>query len=433
MAEKEKKKQGSWHGTWPPPKPADEFPLWNAINFNILARPLANDLQVALAAILESPVGFFSDHTPLNLFRRSVANSIRDIESDPRGLLFKRFLLYGPYPENTIAASVRDKWLDADEVAEAVTFVYSSIITRFQGDLTEMYAADACRKLRQELVARDILPQSADVIIGDSIRLPGESGHGRLKGPDLVFLSTRDLPNVQILAVVEVKSGRKSFAAMETQLARHVSRFAKGLYLWGRKIPKDDVRVGFGPDRRLLKITIQPSDWKLPRSFCFRKVGRARRLFVDEPDLSGIADRFIDRGSDRWHVSLKWSKEAIAESAYEMTAWYMEQVGKAVFSAEGSMPAGWAEMTPAQAGANAVKQSLYWAIRPYAIREKEGTLTKAERALMQRAIALYNCYCFGYSLGMNYRNAKGSREMLWPQDLDEIAAKGRTESGARIR
>ena len=50
----------------------------------------------------------------------------------------------------------------------------------------------------------------------------------------------------------------------------------------------------------------------------------------------------------------------------------------------------------------------------------------------QRAIALYNSYGFGYALGMNYRNAKGRREMLWPQDLDEIAIAGKTKDGGRI-
>jgi hypothetical protein len=33
---------------------------------------------------------------------------------------------------------------------------------------------------------------------------------------------------------------------------------------------------------------------------------------------------------------------------------------------------------------------------------------------------------------MNYRNAEGRREMLWPQDLDEIAADGKTKNGGCI-
>ena len=33
---------------------------------------------------------------------------------------------------------------------------------------------------------------------------------------------------------------------------------------------------------------------------------------------------------------------------------------------------------------------------------------------------------------VNYRNPQGQREMLWPQDLDEIALNGRTANGCRI-
>ena len=51
---------------------------------------------------------------------------------------------------------------------------------------------------------------------------------------------------------------------------------------------------------------------------------------------------------------------------------------------------------------------------------------------MQRAIALYDAYGFGYMLGMSFRNRAGKREMLWPQDLDEILERGETKSGSRI-
>jgi hypothetical protein len=33
---------------------------------------------------------------------------------------------------------------------------------------------------------------------------------------------------------------------------------------------------------------------------------------------------------------------------------------------------------------------------------------------------------------MNFRNPQGRREMLWPQDLDEIASDGKTANGCRI-
>jgi hypothetical protein len=50
----------------------------------------------------------------------------------------------------------------------------------------------------------------------------------------------------------------------------------------------------------------------------------------------------------------------------------------------------------------------------------------------QRAIAIYNSYGFGCALGMNFRNKDGRREMLWPEDLDEILAHGKNKDGCRV-
>ena len=102
------------------------------------------------------------------------------------------------------------------------------------------------------------------------------------------------------------------------------------------------------------------------------------------------------------------------------------------------VPPEWSEMSPAEAGYNSAKEKLYHAIRPYAVKEAASKepgnprLTRKEVLEMQRAIALYNSYGFGYMLGMNLRNPEGRRERLWPGDLDEILAKGHTEQGCRI-
>ena len=78
-------------------------------------------------------------------------------------------------------------------------------------------------------------------------------------------------------------------------------------------------------------------------------------------------------------------------------------------------------MTPAEAGRNVVKMMLYYAIlRCRTAREN------------QRAIALYNSYSFGYALGMSFKNSNGRREMLWPEDLDEILVRGKTKHGCSI-
>ena len=107
------------------------------------------------------------------------------------------------------------------------------------------------------------------------------------------------------------------------------------------------------------------------------------------------------------------------KSQHSKSFWYMEKVGEVIYAS--GVPQEWAEMSPADAGRNAAKMMLYYAIRR--------CRTKREK---QRAIALYNSYCFGYALGMNYRNSKGQREMLWPVDLDEILVNGCTKHGNRF-
>lgn len=103
--------------------------------------------------------------------------------------------------------------------------------------------------------------------------------------------------------------------------------------------------------------------------------------------------------TNRWKITLSWSQEALEEAAYEMTFWYMAQVGHHVFS-KTDMPRSWDDMTTDEAGRNSIKMMLYYAmLRP--LRKRHDQL----------ATKLYNIYCFGYPLGVD------SREMLWPEDL----------------
>jgi len=145
--------------------------------------------------------------------------------------------------------------------------------------------------------------------------------------------------------------------------------------------------------------------------------------------------RFRDDDT-HWRVELRWSREALAAVACEMTFWFMSKMGELIY--KDGVPPEWSEMSPAEAGYNSAKEKLYHAIRPYAVKEAASKepgkprLTRKEVLEMQRTIALYNCYSFGYMLGMNFKNPQGRREMLWPGDLDEILAKGQTEQGGRI-
>lgn len=93
---------------------------------------------------------------------------------------------------------------------------------------------------------------------------------------------------------------------------------------------------------------------------------------------------------------------------------------------EGTVQSGWLDLCDSQHG----RGREY--IRPYVIKQKEGSMTKDEAGIMQRAIAVYNRYGFGYALGMNFRNKARRREMFWRQDLDEIAENGCNRDGCKI-
>jgi hypothetical protein len=204
------------------------------------------------------------------------------------------------------------------------------------------------------------------------------------------------------------------------QLDHHLRRAKRGLRVENVNYSADAVKVGYGKDYRVIRTAVVPSDWKLPRSFRFEASESGRLLHVDRGKPPRKDDEITQIGESEWRIVLRWSKEALAEAAYEMTFWYMEKIGEVIYST--SVPKEWEGMTPADAGRNAAKMMLYYAIlRCRTIREE------------QRAIALYNSYGYGYALGMNYMNAEGRREMLWFEDLDEILSAGKTKRGCFLR
>jgi len=77
----------------------------------------------------------------------------------------------------------------------------------------------------------------------------------------------------------------------------------------------------------------------------------------------------------------------------------MSQVGKHIYSNK-PLPKEWEDMTPEEAGYNAIKMMLYYILlRPLSYDHEK------------KAIKLYNIYCFGYPLGAD------SKVMLWPEDF----------------
>ncbi len=110
----------------------------------------------------------------------------------------------------------------------------------------------------------------------------------------------------------------------------------------------------------IARISIVPARWRLPRSFHFEDREDSNFLHVDPPQPPLEKDIITDFGNGRWRVRLRWSHEALAGAAYDMTFWYMKKVGEVVY--RHGVPKEWKSMTPKEAGRNAAKMMLYYAI-----------------------------------------------------------------------
>ncbi len=392
----------------------------NLPGFEILDKQLGRDVKASIQTALAEGAVFKGVSKPISIFHQALETAICDIESHPRGDLFQEFLRKGPY-ENTgaIPSNLYKHRLSDEQTASVITFVYSHMVNCFKGAVAELLAAVPCCRILKRLKSEGLLAENAKLYVGDVVGVHRPNHKGILKGADLHILIEESHRYVTVAGVAEVKSYFKSAKSLTKQLNGHVSRTRNGLLLGNVDYSPKQVRIGYGKKSQIVRITVLPDNWKLPRSFRFEPTGNNRLLLVD-PGFPQKQENLIIRiRDDDWQITLKWSKEALAAAAYEMTFWYMRKIGEVIYS--NGVPEEWAEMTPAEAGSNAAKMMLYYSI----------LRCRTERE-SQRAIALYNSYGFGYALGMNFKNAAGKREMLWPEDLDEILSSGCTKHGCRL-
>lgn len=394
------------------------------VGFDLLGNRLARDVKLSLRTALAAGVVFPAGSTPIAIFRQSLATAIKRIYSDKRWNLFQRFLKDGPYEyEGKVPAKLKGQRLTDDETTSVITFIYNYMVNCFQGAIMEMLAAAPCLQILKEAQKKHLVPLSTRLYVGDAVLAYRLKGDGFAKGADFHFLTehvqSKARASMAVFGVAEVKSYHCPPERLERQLEKHLARAKRGLKINGVDYSAEQITVGYCKTTKAIRITVLPAKWQLPRSFHFKQKEKSRVLHVDEgvPDTS--KDKIEGIKEDRKQITLKWSKEALASAAYELTFWYMEKVGEVIY-AEG-VPREWEGMTPAEAGRNAAKMMLYYAIRR--------CRTAPES---RRAIALYNSYGFGYALGMNFHNPDGRREMLWPEDLDEILVAGCTKNGYRL-
>lgn len=375
--------------------------LADSLDATVFDCPMGRDVESSLASALEAGVAFADGDTPFLLFRAAVTEAVREIESHPRGRLLQRLVSADPREPSTCPT--------AQETMAAVDFVRCQVVNKFQGRIAEMLALRPCLELVKSLKKSQLLPNDAELFAGHSVSALQAALARHDQAADMhILVRRRTTPRIIVAGVAEIKSYCCSAQRIERQLAKHVSRAALGLCVRGSEHDAGDVRIGAGSKHRPVRITVVPSNWKLPRIISWRD----RTLQIDEPippTESDVTERIND---DTWRITMRWSREALAADAYELTFWYMSKVGELAFAA-GSP---WPNMTPAEAGRNAIKDELYHVAK----------LRKLTRAQRQRATALYNIYGFGYALGNHFRSEKtGFREMLFPGDLDAIASTGR--------
>ena len=368
-----------------------------------------------MSSALRCPFVYIAgDKTVWGVFKQSLDAAIRDIEEHPRGKLFRRLIEYGPHhPDDPKSlTSNGESTLSDTECGMWVQFIYSHMVNRFKGELAELLSIEPCLKLINKLLNEGILPGGIKLYLGDMIqqRRRTRVADGRsnaqwgsfCKGADGLIVEQISSLNdnykhkLNIHGVIEVKSMSLSTKKVLAQIKNHISRLNGGLKLGG--IIWLPYQISFS---RILHIIVVPSTWKLSREWHSAKKEQRREIMLPEPSKPPIGTHVEKLQLDLWKIRLAWSQEALNQAAYEMTFWYMSQVGKHIY-AKKRLPKEWEKMTPEEAGYNSIKMMLYYFPLRY-LPERQARL----------AIKLYNVYSFGYPLGTD------SKDILWPEDFPD--------------
>ena len=389
-------------------------------------KPLASAINSSVALALDcSFVHLAGGKTVWSIFEHSLDAAIRHIVEHERGRLFQRLIDYGPHnPEAPEALTSDDKtFLSDPECGLCVEFIYSHMINRFKGELSELLALEPCIKLVQRLQQNGQLPADVHLYWGEIVlesrqnRIAGRERDARrssfTKGADGLLVKQMPIQHgktnlLKVHGVVEVKSMTQPMRKVLGQIDSHSRRLGGGIKLDKKEWSPDN--MVFPPlknikkdDSNFIRVVVFPSIWNLSRKWHSVKIGKGKeKMFVfpesPEPPMQTQVEQL---GAADWKITLAWSQEALNQAAYEMTFWYMSQVGRHVYTKK-HLPRGWKLMTPEQAGCNSIKMMLYYIPLRYISKRQE-----------RLAVRLYNVYCFGYPLGVD------SKEMLWPEGFPD--------------
>lgn len=375
-------------------------------------------------ALQSNSVHVVADTSVSKVFNRSLRSAIRNIEEHPKGQLIQRFVQYGTVdPDDPIFLDSDGSTILSDpECGMCVDFIHSHMINRFKGELAELLALDPCIRLMERLIKQGRLPADVHLYWGDQVqeRRRAATNHqdnsiiwgGFAKGADGLLVS-REQPNSvhskearRVQGIIEVKSMYRSVKRVLDQIERHRTRLAGGVRLGSDTWLPNQVQVAESSntsktENGLLRIIVAPSRWRLGRRWRSERANeRTRAISMEEVPNPPLENQTQQSGQNDWRITLAWSEESLTQAAYDMTVWYLSEVGSHVYARE-PLPSEASHMTPEKAGLNQVKYWLYIiGLRPISKRQT------------QRANRLYNAYAFGSPLALD-----STSEMLWPSDF----------------
>lgn len=358
-----------------------------------------------------------------DIFKRALDAAIRDIEEHPRGVLFRRMIEYGPQfrDDPEVPAGEERTRLSHPECGSCVDFIYSHMVNRFKGEVAELLALEPCIRLIQRLQQQGNLSLDTHLYWGDTIkerrriRLADGKAANRwgsfTKGADGLFVERgakqSDMLNVR--GVVEVKSMPLAAGRVISQINRHIMRLKGGVKLGEREWPPERINAA-----NLVRIIVLPSTWSLSREWHGEKTKQGIKIVLPKPSDPSVQTQVQELEPNVWKITLAWSQEALNQAAFQMTFWYMSQVGRRIFTKK-NMPEAWAYMTPEEAGNNSIKENLYY------ITDSDCKISKRQLRL---AAKLYNIYAYGYPLGIDAKKISTDGqaklkpgEILWPSDI----------------
>ncbi len=337
------------------------------------------------------------------VFKTSRELAVYDLDTHRRAPLFLRLIQYGPLkPDDLPELAVKEKAtvLSDTESGSCVQYIYYFMVDRFKGELGELLAMKPVIDLVHSLQQTTSLPKDLQIFWGDMIKVRSKQRKGSMKpghyvkGADGLLVQKMN-NSIIVHGVVEVKSKPAGKDAVD-QLNKHCSNLERGLKLETTEYPADSIKIS---ESGLVKILVMSSDWELNRELVPNDKTDLRSTIVYIDPYGKPQDTQVNKTEpDMWKIILGWSREAIEQAAYEMTFYYMAELGERVFT-ENPKPKDWADMSPENAGMNAIKEMLYsLPLRP---------LTDTQVWL---AAQIYNIYSFGYPLGLDHGR---KYEMLW--------------------